>query len=99
MNQSWYQQNLKKLNVLTSRLIKYNLQGSFDQKLDLTEVLGVLQNMAQEIASLQLEVVEKNKLIGLLNVEIQKLQELPSTLNKEIEQLKEDIIKDKTFRE
>lgn len=71
--QSWYQTNLKKLNVLTSRLIRYNLQGSYDQELDLKEILTVLQNLAQEISSLQSEIQEKNKLIGLLNVELQKM--------------------------
>jgi hypothetical protein len=73
-NQSWYQQNIKKLNVLTGRLIRYNLQGSFDQELDLKEILDVMQNLAQEISSLQTEVQEKNKLIGLLQVEIQKIK-------------------------
>jgi hypothetical protein len=70
---SWYQQNLKKLNVLTSRLIRYNLQGSYDQELDLKEIMNVLENMAQEISSLQNEVQEKEKLIGLLHIELQKL--------------------------
>ena len=71
--QSWYQMNLKKLNILTSRLIRYNLQGSYDQELDLKEILDVMTNMAKEISSLQTEVQEKNKLIGLLNVELQNL--------------------------
>lgn len=70
---SWYQQNLKKLNILTNRLIRYNLQGSYDQELDLKEIMNVLEHMAQEISSLQNEVQEKEKLIGLLNVEMQKL--------------------------
>lgn len=71
-NQSWYQQNLKKLNVLTSRLIKYNLQGSYDQELNLGEVLNVFENMAKEISSLQNEIQEKDKIIGLLKVELGK---------------------------
>jgi hypothetical protein len=71
-NQSWYQQNLKKLNVLTSRLIKYKLQGSYDQELNLGEVLNVFENMAKEISSLQNEVQEKDKIIGLLKVELGK---------------------------
>ena len=65
--------NIKKLNILTSRLIRYNLQGSYDQELDLKEILDVMTNMAKEISSLQTEVQEKNKLIGLLNVELQNL--------------------------
>ena len=71
-NQSWYQQNLKKLNVLTSRLIKYKLQGSYNQELNLGEVLNVFENMAKEISSLQNEVQEKDKIIGLLKVELGK---------------------------
>jgi hypothetical protein len=73
VEQSWYKQNLKKLNELTNRLTRYNLQGSYDQELDLKEVLMVLQNMSKEISMLQRIVQEKEGIIGTLKVEVEKL--------------------------
>jgi hypothetical protein len=71
--QSWYSQNLKKMNNLMGKLTEYSMVGSFDTKLDLKEVIDVLRRMAEEINSLQNQAVEKEKLIGLLKMQISDL--------------------------
>ena len=73
---SWYTKNVGKVNILLTRLIRYELQGSFDQELHPKEIITVFQNMASEIVGLQNELVSRDNIIGVLKVEIENLQKI-----------------------
>ena len=73
---SWYTRNIGKMNELLTRLLRYDLQGSFDQELNPKEIIDVFQKMAAEITTLQNEMVAKDNVIGILKVEVENLQKI-----------------------
>ena len=79
---SWYKQNVKQLNFLLQKLLRYDLQGSFDQDMKPKEIINVLQHMAAEISNLQNEAVEKDNTIGILRMEVESLKKYIDSLPK-----------------